>query len=83
MLHSSAPGALNPPTTTVPLRAPTIHATRGPATKTGLMPGMAKKTAPNNVPQSPPQKAPDLPQNFMRPPVLQYPYHEFVGMLIL
>jgi hypothetical protein len=39
------------------LRVPMIQATNGPATNTGPMPGMAKKAAPNNIPQIPPQKA--------------------------
>ena len=47
-----------------------IEATNGPATNTGPMPGMAKKAAPHNNPQRPPQKAPCLPQYFMRSPTL-------------
>lgn len=47
------------------------------------MPGMVKKAAPNNSPHSPPQKAPGLPQYFMRPSELQCPYHEVVSMKIL
>src|ERR1035441_7523979 len=57
--------ALKPPIATAPSRAPTIQATSGPATSTGPMPGMAKAAAPNNIPQSPPQKAPSFPQYFM------------------
>src|ERR1035437_8082384 len=70
MLYSPPPSALNPPTTTAPSSPPMIQATHGPATSIGPMPGMAKKAAPNNIPQRPPQKAPLLPQFFMRSPVL-------------
>ena len=51
MPYSTAPSALNPPTTTELSREPTIQATIGPATNTGPMPGMTKKAAPNNIPQ--------------------------------
>ena len=47
-----------------------IQATRGPATSKGPMPGIAKKADPNNIPHKPPQKAPVLPQYFIRSPVL-------------
>ena len=70
MPTSPAPTALNPPTTAAPSNAPTIHATRGPATSRGPMPGMTKKADPNNIPHKPPQKAPVLPQYFIRSPVL-------------
>jgi hypothetical protein len=36
----------------------------------GPMPGIAKKAAPNNKPQSPPQNAPIRPQYLIRSPVL-------------
>ena len=62
--------ALKPPTTAAPSNAPTIHAITGPATRTGPMPGMAKKADPNSKPQKPPQNAPVLPQYFIRSPVL-------------
>src|ERR1700735_417560 len=65
-----APTALKPPTTTAPSSAATIHATSGPATSNGPIPGMAKKADPNSNPQQPPQKAPILPQYFIRSPVL-------------
>src|ERR1039458_9982366 len=62
MLYRPAPRALNPPTTTAPSNAPTIHATTGPAAKIGPSPGIIKNAEPNRSPQKPPQKAPFFPR---------------------
>ena len=74
MLYRPAPSALNPPTRPRLQGRPTIHATSGPATNRGPMPGIAKKAAPNKMaqkpPQAPPKKAPDLPHRFIRSPAL-------------
>src|SRR5581483_164787 len=64
MPKSPAPIALKPPITAAFSNAATIHATTGPATSTGPIPGMAKKADPDSNPQKPPQNAPVLPQYF-------------------
>lgn len=58
------------PTTTAPSRASMIHPTSGPAARSGPMPGMKKNADPNRSPHIPPQKAPVLPHDFMRSPVV-------------
>jgi len=69
-LYSAAPKAVRPPTTKAPSSAPTIQATTEPAATTGPIPGITRKAAPSSRPNSPPQKAPSLPQYFILSPVL-------------
>ena len=69
-LYIAAPRALSPPITAALSSAPTIQTTSGPATSTVPMPGNQKNAEPNSIPQKPPQKAPSLPQYFIRSPVV-------------